>query len=197
MGKYWRIPTGLILLVVVVFMGMHIRAKNGRQDEERALATYKKNITLSSLSFPPNGDLPVDCSCRGKGISPALMWETNETAVKSYVILTTDYDVPSPMFSVFNLSHWVLYNLPASVRSVPAAVTTEQMQMLGGKLGKNSMGDMTFIAACPPVGRHAYVFRIYALDQMLSFSTVPDKYTLLDAMDGHVLGYGELTGYFQ
>ncbi|WP_460970970.1 YbhB/YbcL family Raf kinase inhibitor-like protein [Spirosoma migulaei] len=197
MGKFWRIPTGLLLLVVVVLIAMHIRAKNARESEEQSLATIKKNITLSSLSFPPNGDLPVDCSCRGKEVSPALMWETSEPAVKSYVILTTDYDVPSPAFSVFNLSHWVIYNLPASVRSIPEAVSSEQMQMLGGKIGKNSMGNLTFIAACPPVGRHAYVFRIYALNQMLSFSIVPDKHTLLNAMEGHILSYGELIGYFQ
>ncbi|MVM39112.1 YbhB/YbcL family Raf kinase inhibitor-like protein [Spirosoma sp. HMF3257] len=197
MGKFWRIPTGILLLVVVIVIGMHIRAKYGREKEEKYLTMLKKNIALSSNSFPPNGDMPEDCSCRGKGVSPALMWETGELAIKSYVILTTDYDVPTPAFPVFNLSHWVIYNLPASVRSIPEAVTSEQMQMLGGKIGKNSMGKSTFIAACPPAGRHAYVFRVYALDQLLAFSIVPDKHMILDAMNGHVLGYGELTGYFQ
>lgn len=197
MGKFWRIPTGLLLLVVVVLISMHIRAKKGREKEEEYLTTLKKTITLSSRSFPPNGDMPVDCSCRGKGVSPALMWETGPSAAKSYVILATDYDVPTPTFPVFNLSHWTIYNLPASVRSIPEAVTGEQMRMLGGKIGKNSMGNLAFIAACPPAGRHAYIFRIYALDQMLSFAAVPDKHTLLDAMNGHVLEYGELMGYFQ
>jgi len=197
MRNYWRLPVGLLLLVGVVVMIMHIRAKNSRENEEEYLSTLKKNITLSSRSFPPNGDMPTDCSCRGKGVSPALTWEIDQPSVKSYVILTTDYDVPTPTFPVINLSHWVIYNLPASVRSVPEAVSGEQMQMLGGKVGKNSMGNQAFIAACPPAGRHAYVFRIYAIDQLLSFTEVPDKHVLLDAISGHVLGYGELTGYFE
>ncbi|GAB4055190.1 YbhB/YbcL family Raf kinase inhibitor-like protein [Spirosoma litoris] len=197
MRNYWRLPVGLLLLVSLVVLIMHIRAKTGRQSEEENLATLKKNIALSSRSFPPNGDMPKDCSCRGKGISPALMWETDQTTVESYVIMATDYDVPTPAFPVFNLSHWTIYNLPGSVHSIPEAVSDEQMNMLGGKVGKNSLGNQAFMAACPPAGRHAYVFRIYALDQLLSFSTVPDKHTLLDAMSGHVVGYGELTGYFQ
>ncbi|MVM35590.1 YbhB/YbcL family Raf kinase inhibitor-like protein [Spirosoma sp. HMF4905] len=197
MRSYWRLPVGLLLLAGGVIIVMYIRAKIGRESEEKYLTTLKKNITLSSRSFPPNGDIPVDCSCRGKGISPALMWEIDASVAQSYVILTTDYDVPTPAFPVFNLSHWVIYNLPASVRSIPEAVSSEQMRMLGGKLGKNSMGNPAFIAACPPAGRHAYIFRIYALDRMLSFTTVPDKHMLLDAMNGHVLGYGELTGYFE
>ena len=197
MSLLLRILVGLIGVFVILIIAMHFRAKNGKDQEEHYLATLKKNITLSSRSFPPNGDMPVNCSCRGKEASPALVWETDLPAAKSYVVLATDYDVPTPDFPVINLSHWVVYNLPASVRSLPEAVTNEQMRMLGGKIGKNSMGDLKFIAPCPPVGRHAYVFRVYALDRSLSFTDLPDKHAVLDAMTGHILGYGELTGYFQ
>lgn len=192
-----RIVIGVSLVFGTLVIGLHVWAKNERGQEEKALGTRQKNVLLSSRSFPPNGDMPVDCSCNGRETSPALAWETSQSAVQSYAILATDYDVPSPSFSLLNLSHWVIYNLPASVRGLPEGVTTEQMRMLGGRTGKNSKGDLAFIGPCPPLGRHAYVFRIYALNQLLRFSDPPDKEMVLKAMKGHILGYGELTGYSQ
>ncbi|WP_338876081.1 YbhB/YbcL family Raf kinase inhibitor-like protein [Spirosoma sp. SC4-14] len=192
-----RILLGLIVLFGLFMVVMHYRAKGQRDDEEAYLATLHKNIALSSSSFPPNGDMPVNCSCRGAEASPALAWENNLPDTQSYVLLATDYDVPTPTLPIFNISHWVLYNLPASVRSIPEAVTAEQMQLLGGKIGKNSAGNLKFIGPCPPAGRHAYWFRIYALDESLSFTDVPTKQQVIEAMKGHILGYGELRGYFE
>ncbi len=197
MRLFLRILLSVLIVFGLLAVIMHFRAKSQREDEEAYHASLKKTIALSSGSFPPNGDMPVNCTCKGKEASPALTWEGNQPDAESYAILTTDYDVPTPSFPVFNLSHWVIYNLPASVRSLPEGVSTEQMRMLSGKSGKNSAGNLKYIGPCPPVGRHAYVFRIYALDQPLEFAEAPDKQAVLDAMKGHVLGYGELTGYFQ
>jgi Raf kinase inhibitor-like YbhB/YbcL family protein len=192
-----RILIGLLIGGVLVAIGLHVSAKSGREAEQTYLSTLKKTLTLSSSSFPPSGDMPVNCSCRGREVSPALLWENADPGVEAYVVLATDYDVPTPSFPLFNLSHWVVYNVPASVRSLPEGVTPEQMRMLGGRIGKNGMGDAKYIGPCPPVGRHAYVFRVYALDQVLSFTDPPGKQDVLEAMKGHVMGYGELTGYFQ
>ncbi|GAB3886994.1 YbhB/YbcL family Raf kinase inhibitor-like protein [Spirosoma agri] len=197
MRIFTRILFGLLVLFGLFLIVMHFRAKSQRDDEEAYLTTLRKNITVASGSFPPNGDMPVNCSCRGSEASPELAWEGDLPDAESYVILATDYDVPTPTFPLFNLSHWVLYNLPASVHSLPEALTTEQMQLLGGKVGKNSSGSLKFIGPCPPAGRHAYVFRVYALDQLLSFTDVPTKPQVIDAMKGHILGYGELRGYFE
>ena len=197
MPTIWRILLGFVLLVIVILIGMHFWAANRRGQEEQKLVALNKYIRVSSRSFPPDGDMPISCSCKGEEQSPEISWDNVPVTVTSFVILVTDYDVPTPAFSIFNLSHWVVYNLPTAVRSLPDGVTPAQMNALGGKVGKNSLGNSTFIGPCPPLGRHGYVFRVYALDQMLSFSTVPDKQAVLDAMEGHVLGYGELTGYFQ
>ena len=197
MRLFLKILLGILLVFGVLVVILHIRATNQREREAEAQSTLKKTLAVSSRSFPPNGDMPVSCSCRGNEKSPALLWETTQPSIESYAVLMTDYDVPTPAFPVFNLSHWVVYDLPASVRSLPEGVTTEQMRLLGGKTGKNSPGDIKYIGPCPPFGRHAYWFRVYALDRMLRFSTVPDKQAILDAMQGHVLGYGELKGYFQ
>jgi Raf kinase inhibitor-like YbhB/YbcL family protein len=197
MRLLFKILIGLLAAFVLLAAGMYIRAETGREAEQSSLSTLRKTVEVSSSSFPPNGDMPVSCSCKGKELSPALSWKNPDPAVESYVILTTDYDVPTPAFPLYNLSHWVVYNLPASVLSLPEGVTAEQLHMLGGKIGKNGTGDARYIGPCPPVGRHGYVFRVYALDQVLSFTKLPVQQEVLDAMKGHVLGYGELTGYFQ
>ena len=197
MHLFLRILLGIVVVIGLLSVIMHTRAKSQRQDEDDYLVTLQKNTLFSSGSFPPNGDMPMNCTCKGQEVSPALVWEGEQPAVESYVILTTDYDVPTPAFPLYNLSHWVVYNLPASVRSLPEGVTAEQLRMLGGKVGKNGTGDAKYIGPCPPFGRHAYVFRVYALDRMLSFTDPPGKQDVLEMMKGHVLGYGELTGYFQ
>ncbi len=197
MRLFTRILAGLSIGLALLIIGMHLVAKSGRETEGIYLSSLRRNLTLSSKSFPPNGDMPVSCTCKGKEASPALTWENAGLAAESYVVLTTDYDVPTPAFPLYNLSHWVVYNLPASVRSLPEGVTAEQLRLLGGKIGKSGTGKTSYIGPCPPLGRHAYVLRVYALDKMLSFVDLPGKQAVLDAMKGHVLGYGELTGYFQ
>ncbi len=176
---------------------MRISAKHQQDNDEAYHAGLKKTLTVSSSSFPPGGDMPINCTCNGNEASPALNWEGSTTDAEAYAVLMTDPDVPSPDFPVYNLSHWVLYNLPASVRSLPEGVTTEQLRMLGGKIGKNGTGSLTYIGPCPPLGRHAYIFRVYALDQPITLADALDKQAALDAMQGHILEYGELTGYFQ
>lgn len=192
-----RVLLGLVIGLVLVAAGMYASAKRGRDAELDYLSALKKTLVLSSRSFPPNGDMPVSCSCKGGEVSPALQWENSSPDVESYVVLATDYDVPTPAFRLYNLSHWVVYNLPATVLSLPEGVTAEQIRSLNGKVGKNGTGDVKYVGPCPPVGRHAYVFRVYALDQMLSLTDLPGKQDVLDVMKGHILGYGELTGYFQ
>lgn len=193
----WRILTGFLIVLILLLLVLHIRARGHRREEELSLAALPKTVTLSSNSFPPGGDLPMACSCKGPGNSPALSWNSTAPAVKSYALLATDYDAVLARFPILNFSHWVVYNLPATVRSLPEGVTPEQMLSLGGKLGDNGMNEQGFVPPCPPFDRHHYTFRIYALDTTLSFTRIPDRQNLLDAMQGHILGYGELTGYFQ
>ena len=128
-----KIFLGLLVLVVVVAVGMRIHAKRQRDHEQAYHAELRKSLMVSSSSFPPGGDMPINCTCKGNEASPALGWEGTTTDAEAYAILVTDPDVPSPDFPLYNLSHWVLYNLPATVQSLPEGVTMEQLRMLGGK----------------------------------------------------------------
>ena len=192
-----RISLGLGAALVLIAAVLYGYAKWQRNREAAHLSVLKRALIVTSGSFPPNGDLPVNCTCEGEDRSPALTWEGSPSATKSFVVVTTDYDAPAPALPLLTFTHWIVYNLPASVHSLPEGVTPEQMRLLGGKTGKNSGGELTYVGPCPPVGRHAYVFRVYALDNTLSFSGMPDRGELMDAMRGHILDYGELTGYYQ
>lgn len=193
----WRILTGVLIGLILLLLVLHIRARGNRREEEMALSALPHTIVLSSRSFPPGGDLPMVCSCKGPGHSPSISWKSRAPGVKSYALLATDYDAVLARFPIANFSHWVVYNLPPGVHSLPEGVTSEQMLTLGGKVGNNGMGEQTFVPPCPPFDRHRYVFRVYALDTRLSFTRIPDRQNLLDAMNGHVLSYGELTGSFE
>ena len=98
MRIFTRVLSGLLVLFGLFLIVMHFRAKSQREDEEAYLATLRKNVTVSSGSFPPNGDMPVNCSCRGGEASPALAWEDDVPDAESYVVLVTDYDMPTPPF---------------------------------------------------------------------------------------------------
>ena len=194
---FWRIITGGLIVCTLLAIVFHIRAKGQRGDEDNSLQALPRTISLTRKSFPPRGDLPLVCSCQGSGLSPALAWETPLNNVVSYAVLATDYDAVLARFPILNFSHWVLYNLPPTVRSLPEGVTPEQMTLLGGKIGRNGMGDQSFVPPCPSFDRHNYVFRIYALDTLLTFTGLPDRQDLLQAMQGHIIAYGELTGGFE
>lgn len=193
----WRILTGIFIGILLLLLVLHIRARGHHREEEQSLVNLPRTVALSSNSFPPDGDLPMACSCKGPGYSPALHWESRLTGVKSYALLATDYDAVLASFPIVNFSHWVVYNLPPTVHSLPEGISPEQMMQLGGKVGDNGMNEQAFVPPCPPFDRHRYTFRVYALDTVLSFTRIPDRQNMLDAIQGHILGYGELTGSFE
>jgi phosphatidylethanolamine-binding protein (PEBP) family uncharacterized protein len=50
---------------------------------------------------------------------------------------------------------------------------------------------------CPPIGRHRYFFKLYALDTELGDLREPTKEQLKKAMEGHILGEVQLVGTYQ
>lgn len=191
-----KILVALLLMVTLLAVIMTMRAKRQRQDDADQLTTLSRTMTVTSPSLLAGGRMPVVCTCQGSDRSPALTWESAKPGIQSYVVLMVDEDVPTPRFPLFTSTHWVIYNLPASVRSLPEGVTSEQMRLLGGQWGINSAGNQAYAGPCSPLGQHTYVFRIFALDRLLSFPNVPDRTRLQEAMQGHILDYGEQIGYF-
>lgn len=198
MHLFFRILSGLVLILIGAALFMNWRARSERRAEIAYHQSLHKTIRLESGKLSSDSLLAQECTCKGSGISPDLYWTNTSPSVKSYALTLTDPDVPTPAFPVVNLTHWVVYDIPPSIHSLPLNLQLTQAQQQSANFGKNSMGDQEFIAPCPPLGKHAYVFKLYALDTRLSTAVKKPltKEQLLEWMKGHILEYGELKGYY-
>mgnify|MGYP000847456987 FL=1 len=146
-------------------------------------------LTLSSNAFAAGQSIPSKYSCLGRDISPDLSWTDAPANTRSFALIVDDPDAPMGTWV-----HWVLFNLPASARSLPE---NAGLSLPAGSLqGKNSSGDARYMGPCPPSGTHRYFFKLYALDTLLDLSKGASKADLLKAMEGHILAQGELMGTF-
>lgn len=196
MRIFLRIVLGLLLIIVVAVIVMNAVARSQRGDEAAYHKDLPKTIRLETSKLGGDSLLAQDCTCKGGERSPDLYWGNNLPNVKSFALIVTDPDVPSPAFPLFNLTHWLVYDIPANFSNLPEGLPVGEAIKRGAQFGKNSLGDLKYIGPCPPLGRHVYVFKLYALDKRLEPTTPLERQPLLDAMKGHILAYGELKGYY-
>lgn len=141
-------------------------------------------LSLTSDAFANGQSIPAKYTCKGKNISPALAWTEPPTRTQSLALIMDDPDAPGGTWV-----HWVLFNIPVGMRTLPEDLHTRSISV-----GKNSWGDMQYGGPCPPSGTHRYFFKLYALDSHLSLSPGATKDQVLKAMDGHTLAQIELIG---
>src|SRR5262245_19207131 len=153
-------------------------------------------IALSSTAFSHREPIPKLYTCQGKDISPALAWSGLPNGTKSVALIVDDPDAPDPAAPKRVWVHWVLYNLPPSSTGLPEAVSASNLPA-GTRQGKNDWDRTGYGGPCPPIGRHRYFHKLYALDAMLPDLKEPTKAVLLEAMEGHVIGEAELMGTYQ
>ncbi|MBN2098787.1 MAG: YbhB/YbcL family Raf kinase inhibitor-like protein [Dehalococcoidia bacterium] len=150
-------------------------------------------MTLSSPAFADGGWMPAKYTCHGDDISPELDWGDVPANTKSLALLFDD-----PDSTVGLLNHWIVFNIPPSVRQLVEDAGGEGQLPSGALQGKNGLGDIGYVGPCPPNEPvHHYVFTLYALDSTLDLGTGASKNEVVKAMQGHVLGHGRLTGVFQ
>jgi len=148
---------------------------------------------FTSSEFKQNEAIPKQYTCDGSDISVPLSWKNAPEGSKSFALIADDPDAPRGTWV-----HWVLYDLPADVRELSAAIGREESLQNGAKQGKNDFGKIGYGGPCPPSGSaHRYYFKLYALDQMTGLRSKATKQQLLDAMKGHVLAEAQLTGTYK
>ena len=153
-------------------------------------------LMLTSPSFEDQGGIPRLHTCDGKDVSPELRWEGVSPNARSLVLIVDDPDAPDPAAPKMTWIHWLLYNLPADSQGLPQAV--EDSKLPAGTLpGENSWHRTGYGGPCPPIGRHRYFFKLYALDTVLPNLKTPEKDELLRAMQGHIVAQAQLMGTYQ
>jgi len=154
------------------------------------------SLTLKSPSFPHQGEIPSHFTCDGTDISPALTWSGVPKNAKSLVLIVDDPDAPDPSAPKMTWVHWLLYNIPSTVNELTEGLGSDNLPS-GTKEGKNDWKRTGYGGPCPPIGRHRYFYKLYALDIVLPDLKIPDKLQLEKAIKGHIIDQTELIGTYQ
>ncbi len=153
-------------------------------------------FTLESSRFENGGEIPIDYTCEGRDVSPPLAWSDLPEGTKSLALVVDDSDAPDPKAPRMTWVHWVLYNIPLYATGLPEEVSDTALPS-GTREGRNDWKRTGYGGPCPPIGRHRYFHKLYALDSELWDLGAPTKAELELAMEGHVLGKAELMGTYQ
>ncbi|HEX4125600.1 MAG TPA: YbhB/YbcL family Raf kinase inhibitor-like protein [Tepidisphaeraceae bacterium] len=187
------IATGLPHLVTGGVPGE--RAGDGRLSGRQFSAA--ETMSISSSAFADGEMMPALYSADGQNISPPLAWTSIPAEAKSLVLIVEDPDAPTPNPFV----HWLVYNMPATTRELPAAIPGEPTLTMPVEMsqGRNSALKIGYTGAAPPKGDtpHRYFFQLFALDRRLELIGGVGRSALLSAMKGHVTGKGVLVGTYQ
>jgi hypothetical protein len=186
-----------ILALAAVFAAMtHSRALKARAADQAFHAALPKTILLHSVSFSAGGEIPAAYTCKGEGVSPQIAWEGAPEKTRSYVLIATDWDGPSPNFRLGNFTHWILYNIGPQLHQIKSAAKPAELSGEKIDVGDNSSEVAAYKPPCPPLGKHRYLFRLYALDVPEIHPASRDRDDVMEAMKGRILAFGEISGLF-
>ncbi len=148
-------------------------------------------MELTSNAFKNNEKIPDIYTCKGKEISPPLMWRNAPEDTKSFALIMDDLDTPLGV-----INHWILYNIPPNKKELSEDLPHEEKLPDNSIQGKNSMRKIGYMGPCPPWGIHRYIITLYALDTVLDANSKMNKRRLLKMIQGHILEKSELIGVY-
>jgi Raf kinase inhibitor-like YbhB/YbcL family protein len=154
------------------------------------------SLTITSSVFSQDKDIPAKYTCDGQDLSPPLAWSGLPAGTKSLALIVDDPDAPDPAAPKMTWVHWVLYNIPPGATGLPEGVKPGEVPK-GTKEGLNDWKRTGYGGPCPPVGRHRYFHKLYALDVVLPDLGKATKQEVEKAMKGHVLASAELVGTYK
>lgn len=161
-----------------------------------SIAEDKMALKLSSPVFSDGGEIPSKYTCEGEDMAVALEWEGVPEGARSLVLIVDDPDAPDPKAPKMTWVHWVLYNIPPEAGGLPEGATSEDLPP-GAKEGLNDWKRTGYGGPCPPIGRHRYFHKLYALDTLLADMDRPTKAQVESAMSGHVIVKAEIVGTYE
>lgn len=153
-------------------------------------------LTLTSPAFRHQGDMPATHTCEGSDLSPPLAWTGLPDNARSLVLIVDDPDAPDPAAPKMTWVHWVVYNLPPYLNGLAQGASPDGLPP-GAHEGFNDWKRSGYGGPCPPIGRHRYFHKLYALDTELKLSGRVDKAMVEAAMNGHIIAQATLIGCYQ
>lgn len=154
-------------------------------------------FVLRSSAFHHEGEIPSRYTCEGDELSPPLEWSGSPDGTRSFALIVDDPDAPDPAKPKVVWVHWLLYNLPSAARAI-AEGAGNHAQAPAGAHALSQTDELGYHGPCPPIGRHRYFFRLFALDRDLApLGPTAHRKELERAMEGHVLGTAVLMGTYQ
>jgi len=129
-------------------------------------------------------------------MAPPLAWEGVPGDARSLALIVDDPDAPDPAAPKTTWVHWVLYDIPPGATGIAAGAASGDLPA-GTAQGLNDWGRTGYRGPCPPVGRHRYFYKLYALDTVLEGLQRPTKGALEAAMRGHVIARAKLVGTYE
>ena len=132
-----------------------------------------------------NGEtFPLQYTHRGEEISPEFILNNLTAEGKTIAIIFDGLDQP--------MNHWIIWNIPA-MEFIPGSLPEDKLLP---NLG-NAIQRSKYRGPNPQKGiRHKYQFNIYVLDFELKGKNY-SKNNLIEALEGHILQYGFLYGFFE
>jgi Raf kinase inhibitor-like YbhB/YbcL family protein len=159
------------------------------------LADAAMALTLTSPAFQAGEKIPSKYTCEGADISPPLAFSGVPSGTKSLALIVDDPDAPDPAAPKRVWVHWLVYNLPPESGRLPEDADRNGLPE-GAATGLNDRKQTAYHGPCPPIGRHRYFHKLYALDTTLAGKAFT-KAELEAAMEGHVLAEAALIGTYQ
>lgn len=188
MSSWTLVRTGLPVLVLAVAVPAHdVRVQS------------LGHIVVTSPTMETGREMPRDYSPDGSNLSPPLEWSNLPEGTRQLAVICQDHGAGFPPPWV----HWIIYNIPATAGGLPEGVPFRPddpmpEEIAGAVQGNNGWGLAMYRGPAPPVGNvHHYHFVVYALDEALDLPAGLTRQELLRAIDGHVIGQGDLVPFYE
>lgn len=183
----------IIIALIVLFYPRPAEGPSEVSNNSTTTTMTDQSITLQSIAFENNGNIPSKYTCDGENIIPPMSIEGVPEGAASLVLIMDDPDIPQSVKDSMGIEvfdHWVVWNIPPDTSSIEEGVEPE------GVAGANSGGGTGYTGPCPPDGEHRYIFKLYALDTTLDLPQGSSKTEVEQAMGGHIISETQLIGLY-
>lgn len=180
------------IMTAIVYVGAFIAFKQ-KAEAPTEITPQLMSLLLTSPAFKDGESIPSQYTCDGENMSVPLRIEGVPEGTQSLVLVMDDPDIPQSVKEargIEKFDHWAVYNILPDITVIPAGEIV-------GTLGKNSRGDNAYSGPCPPDREHRYFFRLYAVNGILNFITVPTLDELEDAAKGMLIEQTTLMGRYE